>query len=58
MAWGMQDVPMEALCRRLRCPKCSAKGPAEIATGWLGRETDRWSEVKGKVRELKPRNPT
>lgn len=38
LAWGMADVPMLALCKRLRCPDCGARGPAEIGTGWLGSE--------------------
>jgi hypothetical protein len=57
MAWGIHDVPMVALCRRLRCPECGGKGPAEIGTGWLGRDPERGAEDNGKVRELKPRNP-
>ena len=32
IAWGMADVPMPALRKRLRRPECGARGPAEIAT--------------------------
>ena len=62
IAWGMADVPMLALCKRLRCPECGARGPAEIGTGWLGH--DPYEEAKrnaaerlAKVRQLKPREP-
>jgi hypothetical protein len=62
IAWGMTDVPMLALCKRLRCPECAARGPAEIGTGWLGRDSDQMAtqDAAGrlaKVRELKPRKP-
>ena len=62
IAWGMADVPMLALCRRLRCPECGARGPAEIGTGWLGRDPqqdakENAAERLAKVRQLKPRQP-
>ena len=62
IAWGMADVPMLALCKRLRCPECGARGPAEIGTGWLGTNPDEnakrnAAERSVKVRELKPRKP-
>jgi hypothetical protein len=62
MAWGMHDVPMLALCTRLRCPACGSRGPAEIGTGWLGRDQESETEQSaaeraGKVRRLKPRGP-
>jgi hypothetical protein len=55
LAWEMHDVPMVALCRRLRCPECGGKGPAEVATGWLGTDPGQ-GERSTKVRELKPRD--
>jgi hypothetical protein len=63
MAWGMADVPMVALCKRLRCPECGARGPAEIGTGWLGRDSDQEATQNAaerllKVRQLKPREAT
>jgi hypothetical protein len=62
IAWGMADVPMVALCKRLRCPECGAPGPAEIGTGWLGRDPHEEAkrnaaERLAKVRQLKPREP-
>jgi hypothetical protein len=62
IAWGMSDVPMLALCKQLRCPKCGARGPAEIGTGWLGRDPEQdanqiTAERLAKVRLLKPRQP-
>jgi hypothetical protein len=58
LVWGMHDVPMVALCRRLRCPKCGKEGPAEIATGWIGKDQDRGAvERTAKVHELRPRVP-
>ncbi len=62
IAWGMADVPLLALCKRLRCPQCGARGPAEIATGWLGNDPEQdvgqnAAERLAKVRELKPRQP-
>jgi hypothetical protein len=56
LAWGMHDVPMYALCSRLRCPQCGGKGPAEIGTGWIGRDQGGAVGEPGKVRELRPRN--
>lgn len=47
IAWGMGDVPMVALGKRLRCPECGARGPAEIGTGWLGRDAERDAKVPG-----------
>ena len=63
IAWGMADVPMLALCKRLRCPECAARGPAEIRTSWLGRDPEQEArqyaaERLAKVRQLKPREPT
>ena len=55
MAWGMQDVPMVALCRRLRCPECGAKGPAEIGTGWVGHDPPRGA-AGNTVRAFTPRS--
>jgi hypothetical protein len=62
IAWGMADVPMLALCKRLRCPECGARGPAEIGTSWLGRDAEQEEERNAaerlvKVRQLKPREP-
>lgn len=62
IAWGMADVPMLALCKRLRCPECGTRGPAEIGTGWLGRDQEQdarenAAERRAKVRQLKPRPP-
>lgn len=58
MAWGMADVPMKALCIRLQCPVCGAKGPARIQAGWVGRDELLVGEIaaerKEKVRELRP----
>jgi hypothetical protein len=56
MAWGMHDVPMVALCRRLRCPTCGGKGPAEIGTGWVGKDSNELARSPN-VRPLKPRAP-
>jgi|ERR1700677_3100740 hypothetical protein len=55
LAWGMHDVAMVAHCKLLRCPTCGGKGPAEIGTGWVGRDPDHRADVNGKVRVLKPR---
>jgi hypothetical protein len=62
IAWGMADVPMVALCKRLRCPECGARGPAEIGTGWLGHDPHEEAKRNAaerlvKVRHLKPREP-
>jgi hypothetical protein len=56
----MADVPMLALCTRLRCPTCDRRGPAEIATSWRGQDAERdaqrnAAERATKVRVLKPR---
>ena len=56
LAWGMADVPMLALCRRLRCPQCGGKGPAESGTGWVGKDED-LGDRSTKVRPLRPRDP-
>lgn len=60
IAWGMADVPMLALCKRLRCPECGARGPAEIGTGWLGHDLEQEARQNAaerlvKVWQLKPR---
>ncbi len=60
VAWGMADVPMLALCKRLRCPKCGAPGPAKIGTSWRGYGAEREAQRNAaerlvKVRQLKPR---
>jgi hypothetical protein len=60
LAWGMHDVPMVALCRRLRCPACGGKAPAEIGTGWVSKDEHgdalRLARARAeKVRTLKPR---
>jgi hypothetical protein len=58
----MADVPMVALCKRLRCPECGASGAAEIGTGWLGHDPHEEAkrnaaERLAKVRQLTPREP-
>jgi hypothetical protein len=48
-------VPMLPVCKRLRCPECGAKGPAQIGTGWVGHDPPP-AASDNKVRELKPRS--
>jgi len=55
LAWGMADVPMLALCKRLRCPACDARGPAEIGAGWLGRDQDQEAMQNAAERAAKVR---
>ncbi len=60
IAWGMSDVPMAPVCKRLRCPECGGRGPAEIGTGWLGGDPEQQArqnaaERLSKVRQLKQR---
>jgi hypothetical protein len=59
MAWGMADVPLMALCTRLRCPECDGKGPAKISAGWVGRNESLTGRIvterAAKVRQIKPK---
>ena len=60
IAWGMADLPMTAVCKRLRCPQCDGKGPAEVSAGWLGRNESTVGRVIAEraatVRRLKPKS--